>query len=224
MTLVVVVAVCWQLSGDEMAITYPLTMPVINNPAQITLSAENVVSKSTSPFTFSEQTFVHPGQRWTASVTLPPMKRDYAEQWISFLMSLKGRQGYFLLFDPNAETIQGTVTGVVRVNGASQIGSSLTVDGLGANRVNAFKAGDYIQLGSGATSRLHKVLTDVTADALGGATLDIWPDLRESPVNNAVVTYTTASGLFRLDSNITSWNINSMSSYGITFDCTEYVW
>lgn len=208
-----------------MAITYPLSAPSgVGGPAQIMLSAENVVATGVSPFNFSEQTYVHPGQRWLASVTLPPMKRDRAEPWISFLMSLKGRQGYFLLNDPNALAPQGSVTGTVSVFGASQSGASLVVDGISANLVNAFKAGDYIQLGSSASTRLHKVLTNATANSSGIATLDIWPNLRSSPGDNDVVTYASASGLFRLANNVTSWNINEISSYGVTFDCVEYVW
>jgi hypothetical protein len=208
-----------------MAITYPLSTPTgVGGPAQIMISAENVVSTGVSPFNFSEQTYVHPGQRWLASVTLPPMKRERAEPWISFLMSLKGRQGYFLLNDPNALAPQGSVTGVISVVGDGQSGSTLNVDGFSANLVNAFKAGDYIQLGSGPSARLHKVLANVTAGASGNASLDIWPDLRSSPADNDVVTYVSASGLFRLTSNVTAWNIDAISSYGITFDCVEYVW
>lgn len=208
-----------------MAITYPLSFPAnVGGPAQIMISSENVVSTSSSPFTFSEQSYVHPGQRWLASVTLPPMKRERAEPWITFLMSLKGRQGYFLLSDPNAYSPQGSVSGTVLVNGASQFGTTLLVDGISANLSNAFKAGDYIQLGSGAAARLHKILVNASANSSGMATLEIWPDLRESPADNSVVTYLGASGLFRLTDNVTSWNINQISSYGISFDCVEYVW
>lgn len=208
-----------------MAITYPLSLPAnVGGPAQIMISAENVVSQSSSPFTFSEQTYVHAGKRWLASVTLPPMKRERAEPWIAFLMSLKGRQGYFLLNDPNAINPQGSVSGTVLVSGGSQTGSTLVVDGVAPNLSNAFKAGDYIQLGSGASARLHKVLADASANSSGIVNLEIWPDLRESPSDNAVVTYVSACGLFRLTGNVTSWNINQISSYGITFDCAEYVW
>lgn len=208
-----------------MAITYPLSFPAnVGGPAQIMISSENVVSTSISPFSFAEQTYVHPGQRWTASITLPPMKRERAEPWITFLMSLYGRKGYFLLSDPNAASPQGAVSGTVLVNGAGQSGSYLVVDGLTANLVNAFKAGDYIQLGTGASARLHKVLTNASANSLGSATLDIWPNLRSIPADNDPVTYLSASGLFRLTNNVTSWNINQISSYGISFDCAEYIW
>lgn len=193
--------------------------------AQIMLSAENVVSGNYSPFTFSEQTYVHQGQRWLASVTLPPMKRDKAEPWIAFLMSLKGRQGYFKLFDPNAENPQGShQSGIIRANGGGQIGSSLVVDGFVPNTVGVFKAGDYFRIGADASARLYKIMSDVTSDSLGGATLDIWPDLRQSVADNERIWFDSAYGLFRLKNNVTSWNINQISSYGISFDCAEYVW
>jgi hypothetical protein len=77
-------------------------------------------------------------------------------------------------------------------------------------------AGDYISLGSGATSRLHKVVQDRS----GTGTIEIWPALRES-VTDAAVDLTEAKGRFRLKDNITQWSINEISSYGITFDCVE---
>lgn len=206
-------------------ITYPLSMPDNGiRPARIVLTAQNVVSVSTSPFTFATQTFVHPGQRWAASVSLPQMRRSSAEPWISFLMSLKGQTGYFLLKDTGACAPRGAVTGTVRVAGGSQVGSTLAVDGLSPSLADAFKAGDYIQLGSGASARLHKVLVDASADSGGAATLDIWPDLRASPADNDVVTYQSASGLFKLVSNSQTWDLDNIALYGISFDCVEYVW
>lgn len=208
-----------------MAITYPLTMPTdVIGMAQITLSAENVVSTGRSPFTFAEQTYVHPGQRWLASVTLPPMKREKAEPWITFLMSLKGRQGYFKLFDPNGIDTQGSHTvGAIFTSVGGQVGSSITVDGFAPDTVGVWKAGDYFRIGDESSARLYKVMNDVTSDALGGATIDIWPDLRNTVGNNVRLWYNGNYGLFKLASNVTSWNINDISSYGITFDCVEYV-
>jgi hypothetical protein len=77
-------------------------------------------------------------------------------------------------------------------------------------------AGDYISLGSGASTRLHKVVQDRS----GTGTIEIWPALRSS-VTSASVDLTEAKGRFRLKDNITQWSINEISSYGITFDCVE---
>jgi hypothetical protein len=83
--------------------------------------------------------------------------------------------------------------------------------------------GDYIQIGSSTTTQLYKVLTQVDTDASGNATLDLWPNLRSSPANNAAVTVVDTKGRFRLKDNVTQWNINEISSYGITFDCVEAI-
>jgi len=208
-----------------MAISYPLNTPTNIGIANITLMAENAVAISQSPFTFQQQIVVHPGQRWSASISLPPMRRVDAENWVAFLLSLKGQAGTFLLGDPNCFNAQGsarTTPGTPLVSGASQTGDTLTIDGLPTSVTGYLLPGDYIQLGSGTTTQLYKVLTQVDTSG-GAATLDIWPDLRSSPANNAAVVVANTKGRFRLKDNITQWNINEISSYGITFDCVEAI-
>lgn len=386
-----------------MAITYPLTLPTSIGIANITLYANNAVAISQSPFTFQQQIIQHAGQRWTASVSIPPVRRDLAEPWNAFLLALKGPVGTFLLGDPNAKAPGGTalaskknilfyteqfdnaawtksrttvnanagvapdgvtsadqlvettgvgtheITDVVTcspstpyvwsayikqvvggtqrirlraadnvgfrndvvfnfntnqlvtpsstkgfesvgngwyriwcigttdasastvtltvaqfqgdtstlsytgdgvssvllwgaqveagtamtsyqpiadaygpfVNGAGQTGNSLAIDGASPNESSYLKAGDYIQLGTGATARLHKVLSDVVTNDAGQATIDIWPDLRSSPTDGSAVIISNTVGRFRLSSNQQSFSIDSASIYGISFDCVE---
>jgi hypothetical protein len=208
-----------------MAISYPLNTPTNIGIANITLMAENAVAISQSPFTFQQQIVAHPGQRWAASISLPPMRRVDAENWVAFLLSLKGQVGTFLLGDPNCFNAQGsarTTPGTPLVNGASQTGDTLTIDGLPTSVTGYLLPGDYIQLGSGSAAQLYKVLTQVDTSG-GAATLDIWPNLRSSPADNAAVVVANTKGRFRLKDNITQWNINEISSYGITFDCVEAI-
>jgi hypothetical protein len=208
-----------------MAISYPLNTPTNIGIANITLMAENAVAISQSPFTFQQQIVAHPGQRWAASISLPPMRRVDAENWVAFLLSLKGQVGTFLLGDPNCFNAQGsarTTPGTPLVNGASQTGDTLTIDGLPTSVTGYLLPGDYIQLGSGSAAQLYKVLTQVDTSG-GAATLDIWPNLRSSPADNAAVVVANTKGKFRLKDNITQWNINEISSYGITFDCVEAI-
>jgi hypothetical protein len=209
-----------------MAISYPVNTPTNIGIANITLMAENAVAISQSPFTFQQQVVAHPGQRWAASISLPPMKRQDAENWVAFLLSLKGQVGTFLLGDPNCFDAQGsarTTPGTPLVNGASQTGDTLIVDGLPTSVTGYLLPGDYIQLGSGSTSQLYKVLTQVNSNSSGGATLDIWPNLRSPTSDNAAVVVASTKGRFRLKDNITQWSINEISSYGITFDCVEAI-
>ena len=192
-----------------MAISYPLNTPTNIGIANITLMAENAVAISQSPFTFQQQVVAHPGQRWAASISLPPMKRQDAESWVAFLLSLYGQVGTFLLSDPNCPAPRGTATSATLTGSAGSTSPTITMTG-------TLLAGDYISLGSGATSRLHKVVQDRS----GTGTIEIWPALRES-VTDAAVDLTEAKGRFRLKDNITQWSINEISSYGITFDCVE---
>jgi hypothetical protein len=207
-----------------MAITYPLSTPTNKTIASITLVARNVIGVSTSPFNFKQQVYQYSGQRWEADITLPRMNREDAEQWVSFLMSLYGQKGTFLLGDPLGGTARGsasTAAGTPVVNGASQTGGTLNIDGLPASATGYLKAGDYIQLGSAATSQLYKVLADANSNSSGEASLDIYPNLRSSPADGATVVVSNAKGLFRLASNETSWNINNLAFYGITFGAVE---
>lgn len=207
-----------------MAISYPLATPTNKTIADINLIARNVVGVSTSPFSFKQQVYQYQGQRWEADITLPPMNRDDAEQWVSFLMKLYGQKGTFLLGDPLGGTARGsasTAAGTPVVNGASQTGGTLAIDGLPASATGYLKAGDYIQLGSGATAQLYKVLNDADSNGSGQTTLDIWPNLRSSPADGSTVVVSNAKGVFRLGSNETIWNINKLSLYGIVFGAVE---
>lgn len=209
-----------------MAISYPLSLPTASGIARVNLRAVNAVSISESPFTFKQQVIAHTGQRWEAEISMPPMQRADAEQWISFLVSLNGVKGTFLLGDPNASTARGsasTTPGTPVVNGADQTGDSLTIDGCPASATGYLKAGDYIQLGGGSTATLHKVLTDVDTNGSGQATLDVWPYIRTAPADDATVVVSDAKGLFRLSSNQTDWSINEAAFYGVTFPAVEAI-
>ena len=193
-----------------MAISYPLTMPTNIGMASIELRTRNAVAVSMSPFTYKQQTHSYDGQMWEADVTLPPMNRDDAESWVSFLMSLKGRAGTFLLYDPSARSARGTATSVI-------VTGSVGDDSLTVNSSNGtLKAGDYIQLGTSSDATLHKVLVDYS----GSGDLEIWPKLRRDRTE-VTVDLTNASGVFRLAANDTSWSVNNASFFGISFGATE---
>lgn len=192
-----------------MAISYPLTLPTSIGIANITLSANNAVAISQSPFTYQQQIVQHAGKRWTASVSIPPVRRDLAEPWNAFLLSLNGPVGTFLLGDPNGKEPRGTSSSATLTGTAGSSSPSITKTG-------TLLAGDYIQLGSGATATLYKVLEDKS----GSGTIEIWPALRSS-VTGANVILTNTVGRFRLSSTQQSFSIDSASIYGISFDCVE---
>jgi len=194
-----------------MALTYPLDTPTTIGIESIELRAVNAVATSQSPFTYKQQIISHGGQKWEAAVTIPSVHRDKAAQWKAMLVGLKGQTGTFLLGDPDYATPQGTVSSCVLSGSAGDDSASVVMTG-------TLKAGDYIQLGSGRSSKLHQVLLDQDGDG----TLEIWPSLR-SDYTSSTVTFNSPKGVFRLSTNVTSWSINNASTYGISFEAVEAV-
>jgi len=192
-----------------MAITYPLDTPDTIGIEQIEIRATNAVVTSQSPFTYKQQVIAHTGQRWEATVGIPSVRRDKAAEWTAMLVALKGSQGTFLLGDPDYKEPRGTVSSVTVTGDTRDETVSVVMTG-------SLLAGDYIQLGSGATARLHKVLQDQTGDG----DLEIWPALRDD-YSGATAIYTNPKGVFRLSQNVTSWAINNSSAYGISFEAVE---
>lgn len=192
-----------------MSISYPLALPSHTGIMSVELTAINAVAYRRSPFTFAGQAHAYSGQTWQADITLPPMKRADAEQWIAFLVSLRGQFGTFLLNDPSGTAPRGTATTVNITGSTGDSSVSTTMTG-------TLLAGDYIQLGSGADARLHKVLQDQN----GSGTLEIWPALRADQ-SNVSADLTSAAGVFRLSSNEQSWSVSEASIYGVTFGAME---
>ena len=194
-----------------MALSYPLATPTTIGIESIELRAVNAVAVSQSPFTYKQQVISHGGQKWEASVNIPSVHRDKAAEWKAMLVGLKGQAGTFLLGDPDYATPQGTVSSCVLTGGAGDDNATVVMTG-------TLKAGDYIQLGSGSSAKLHQVLLDQDGDG----TIQIWPSLR-STYSSATVTFNSPKGVFRLATNMTSWSINNASIYGISFEAVEAV-
>jgi len=194
-----------------MALTYPLDTPTTIGIESIELRAVNAVATSQSPFTYKQQIISHGGQKWEAAVTIPSVHRDKAAQWKAMLVGLKGQTGTFLLGDPDYATPQGTVSSCVLSGSAGSETATVVMTG-------TLKAGDYIQLGSGSSAKLHQVLLDQDGDG----TLELWPSLR-SDCTSSTVTFNSPKGVFRLSTNVTSWSINNASTYGISFEAVEAV-
>ena len=200
--------------------SYPLTLPTATGIRTQNWGLRRITSLTQSPFTLQQQVYQHSGEQWNTTMTLPPMLKDKASIWLSFLLQLRGVRGTFKIGDQDRKTIQGTATGTVRVNGASQTGNQVALDGFTASRSNVFKAGDYIQI----NSYMYMVTEDVSADGSGEANVKIEPALRqgiETINDDTLVVYLNTTTIMRLDSNDFNWDTDQVSKYGISFACSE---
>jgi hypothetical protein len=207
-----------------MPVVYPLTLPSL--PASVEWGGRSVVAMTESPFTLSQETQVWPGQGWTARVVVGPVTGNAAiAPWRAFFMGLNGKQGTFLLGDPIGVAPRGVATGTPLVNGARTSGATtLATDGWTANVTNILRAGDYIQIGSGAATRLHMVTTNANSNGSGQATLDIWPNIRREGIgDNAAIVLASPRGTFRLAQNINRLQLEAPVRASFSFDCMEAV-
>ena len=200
--------------------SYPLTFPTVSGVRTQRFALVRTVAVSSSPFTGQDQVVQHEGEYWTTQISFPPMLKDKAAQIIAFLLQLRGRRGTFSIGDQDRKTIQGVATGTIRVNGASQTGNQVALDGFANSTSNVFKAGDYIQI----NSFLYMVTEDVTSNSSGEANVKIEPALRQGiePIaDDATVVYSNTKTIMRLDSNETAWDTDQVSKYGISLSATE---
>lgn len=204
-----------------MSITFPIAIPSGDAVRAVSIQMLDVVGVGESPYTLSQETYEHAGKRWSMSVQIVPNKRAVVEQWVAWLASLRGRRGTFLMGDPIGRTPRGIATGTPLVMGAGQTGGTLLTDGWTAGVTGILLAGDWIQLGTGADSRLHKVLQDADSDGSGNATLELWPGPRTAPADNASIITSNTVGLWRLASNARRYDIGLAQVIGLGFEAVE---
>ena len=149
-----------------------ITIPTNPTFASSTFTLSRAVAVTTSPFTGKQTTQEFEQASWSGSVVLPPMRRNEAAAWQSFLLNCKGATNFFLFTDPDAKTPRGTynadaLQGEARINSGSQVSSvTLSFSGstitAGTAIFDGLVAGDFFFV-SGATNEAnngtHKIQT-----------------------------------------------------------------
>ena len=85
-----------------------ITMPTTPNFVRSNFRLVRAIGAVASPYTGKIRTQEFDGVFWEASVTLPPMRRDVALNWQSFLLELNGSVNNFRFADPDALVRRGT--------------------------------------------------------------------------------------------------------------------
>lgn len=205
-----------------MTITYPITFPTSELTVNgLRVRPRSAVARTESQFSFQDDVTDWGGQMWEIAGSLPLMTRAQAAAYVTFMLKLNGKKGTFLFPIPDA-TPRGVATGTPLVKGGGQTGNSLIIDGFTNGVTGILKAGDWFNLGSGSSTRLHMVLDDVNSNGSGEVTVDIWPSLRESPSDNAAVTLTNCKLLSRLKSDV-GYDIDINKHYLLEFEAWEVV-
>jgi hypothetical protein len=188
----------WEEPLNAMAISFPITLPTAQGFTRVTIGPRSAVAMFASPTTGQQQIFQHPMQMLTATIELPPMKRDTASVFLAALLSLQGTRGTFIFGDPAYTTPRGIGTGTPLVAGAGQTGTTLLTDGWTVSQTGIMLAGDWVQIGSGSTRQLCMVLVNANSDGAGAATLELFPRIRTAFADNTALTVSSPQGVWRL--------------------------
>lgn len=145
-------------------------MPSSPNFVKSEWSLQRTIGQTVSPFTGKQRTQEFDGVFWTASVSLPPMRRSQAVEWQSFLLNCKGPINTFQFADPDALVNQGTFNGTF-LKGEARINNdtvtltfSATNSTITANEstFGSARVGDFIHI-TGAVNEenngTHKIST-----------------------------------------------------------------
>ena len=195
------------------------TIPTTVGFSSVEFGLENNNQVFESPLSNSIQVSELTGARWYATFNLPPMKKENSLEYIGFLQRLQGRVHSFFGFDANHRSPSGTIAGsTLLVNGASQTGTSLILDGAQAS-TTVLKAGDFFSV----NNELKMVTVDATSDGAGDVTVNFVPSLRSSPSDDAVITTTNPVCTMKLTGDSTTYSINTAGIYGISFSGLEVV-
>ena len=149
-----------------------IDMPTTPNFVRSEFTLTRIIGSTISPFTGKTKTQEFDGVYWQSQVSLPPMRRDVAVNWQSFLLNLNGSVNTFKFVDPDALSNTGTystafLTSELRTNNSSvQLSFSGSTITAGASTFSSTKVGDFIVV-TGATNEenngTHKVTTVTSA-------------------------------------------------------------
>lgn len=195
-------------------ITPPAVLPIrriqwdLKQPAQVNRSG----------WTGRRQVVGLPGGAvWSASGEFVPiLKESNARQWRAFWASLRGPFNTFYL--PATEGDQHALSLTVRVNGASQSGRGLAIDGL-PNNTTLLAAGSFVSMPS--TNQMLILTAAMTSNASGQANISFEPALRISPADNAIVETKNPVAHVALTGDTFGWSVDPGQLYGFAFEVEE---
>lgn len=197
-----------------------VAMPSSPGLKSVEFSIKDTVGSVISPFTGQVQTQQWPGaDMLSATLTLPPMSRAFASNWIAFLMQLRGMANAFQVGDPlNTMPFGNPIGTPVVASGNIPMSQTLATSGWAASTSGLLLPGDWIQI----DYRHHRVLDSVTSDSSGNATLAIYPSLREVPTTGGAVITENTKGLYRLASNDRKFSFDTTRLTHISFTVQEF--
>jgi|TARA_B100001939_G_scaffold243215_1_gene210648 hypothetical protein len=151
------------------------------------------------------------GQRFSFTISYPPMKRSDFAPIMAFIMKQRNRKEDFTITMPSYLNAQGNETGTLLVNGShSASDTTIAIDGFAGDGAGRLKAGDLLKF---AHDKVYMVVEDVTSSS-NSATVTIEPPLRTALADNSGVTYDSVPFKVHLTSDVQEFQTNENDADG----------
>lgn len=162
------------------------------------------------------------GGFWSIQVSTRPLSRAYADVFSGFLDGLRGGLDIFNLTIPFYSKPKLAYSGVVLVDGASQTGRDIEVDGMPTN-TTVLRQGEFVKFEN--QNKIYRLREDLVSDITGAGTLKLHMDIVSTiPGNDDNVVFNNVP--FRVSisdagNRATEIDVNGYTSF--TFELEE-VW
>ena len=158
-------------------------------------------------------------QRWSMTVSFPPMTRTNFAPIFAFINSQRGRKESFTYTPPLIDDALGTETGSVLVNGVHAVGdTTIAMDAFAGDGAGRFKAGDFLKFAS--HDKVYMVVSDVTSSS-NAATVTIEPPLTTALADNSAVTYDSVPFTVALKNDVQEFQIGQDALFRYELDFIE---
>ena len=157
------------------------------------------------------------GSRLALDVVSQPLSADSARALIADMASARTSGATVLLTVPQEDV--PPAVGTTLVNGATQSGSSLVLDGATAGVT--IPKGRYFSFVAGGRNYLHLVTADATADGSGNITVNLAPMLRASPADDAAVNFVSPQIEGFLDGMTQQWTVEWLTCTSFSLSVAE---
>jgi hypothetical protein len=192
------------------------TSPTPQN-ASIGSEQNTIVSVTTSG---RVQTRQIDGQKFTLTLSYPPMTRQNFAPIKAFIMKQRARLNTFTIIPPVVSNAQGVASGTISVDGSVSAGATTcTIDGMTVSTNGILKAGDYFRF-SGA-DKVYMAVEDLDADGTGSGTLTFEPPLRTAVTDDTALVYDNVDFTVRLRNDVQEYSFVTNNLYKYEIDLIE---
>jgi len=158
------------------------------------------------------------GGFWKFNLTLRPRERNDFDYVWAFLNKQEGRYGTFELEIPKLSSCKTGYQNSIIVQGASQSGKSINVDGMALSQT-ILKTGDFIKFTN--STKVYQLTEDLISSGGGAGTLVLHMPVVDTPVDNEAVIFNNVKWTVSNSSDSVEVDLDLLARNGWSLELEE---